>query len=139
MLTIGICDDGPLQRAYIKLIIREYESEFGACFNLYEFGSGEELLEKFAANHRRFDLIFLDYRMKGITGLEAAASIRQYNQVCALVFITASEEQADFAAVSPLRVLAKPAQPAAIYAILDKVLVESRSRRTEPAGERGFA
>lgn len=135
VLSIGICDDGPLQRAYIKLIIQEYEREFGVRFNLYEFGSGEELLEKFAESHHQFDLLFLDYRMKDITGLEAAAYIRQRNQICELVFITASEEQADFAAVSPLRILSKPAQPAAIYEILDMVSAARRSLGTESSGD----
>ncbi|WP_018213142.1 response regulator [Desulfitobacterium hafniense] len=126
-LNISLCDDGALQRAYVKLIIQDYESRCGIKFNLYEFSSGEELLEKFNESPNLFDLFFLDHRMKNITGLEAASYIRQRNKVCQIVFITASEEQADFEAVSPLRVLTKPAQPAAIWDILDKVSAEKIS------------
>lgn len=121
MLNICLCDDGALQRAYLKLIIQEYESWFGVRFNLTEFSSGEELLEQLQENPTQFDLYFMDHRMKNITGLEAASSIRQRNKVCAIVFITASEGPGDFEAVSPLRVLNKPAQPAAVYEILDQV------------------
>ncbi|MEM5819225.1 MAG: response regulator [Desulfitobacterium hafniense] len=127
MLNICLCDDGALQRAYLKLIIQEYESRSGVRFNLSEFSSGEDLLEQFQENPTRFDLYFLDQRMKNITGLEAASYIRQRNKACHIVFITASEEQEDFAAVSPLRVLTKPAQPAAIWDILDKVSAEKIS------------
>ncbi|TWH55927.1 Response regulator containing CheY-like receiver domain and AraC-type DNA-binding domain [Desulfitobacterium sp. LBE] len=126
-LNISLCDDGALQRAYIKLILQDYESRCGVKFNLYEFSSGEELLEKFNENPNLFDLFFLDHRMKKITGLEAASHIRQRNQGCHIVFITASEEQEDFKAVSPLRVLTKPAQPAAVWDILDKVAAEKIS------------
>ncbi|EHL04708.1 response regulator receiver domain protein [Desulfitobacterium hafniense DP7] len=126
-LNISLCDDGALQRAYVKLIIQDYESRCGVRFNLYEFSSGEELLAKFNENPNLFDLFFLDHRMKKITGLEAASTIRQRNKACHIVFITASEEQEDFAAVSPLRVLNKPAQPAAIWDILDKVSADKEN------------
>lgn len=127
VLNIGLCDDGALQRAYLRLIIQEYESSFGVRFNLYEFSSGEELLEKFSQNPNLFDLFFLDHRMKHITGLEAASYIRQRNQACHIVFITASEGQEGFAAVSPLRVLNKPAQPTAVFDILHRVSAEKIS------------
>lgn len=121
-MNICLCDDGALQRAYLKLIIQEYESRSGVRFNLSEFSSGEDLLEQFQENPTRFDLYFLDHRMKNITGLETALSIRQRNKDCAIVFVTASEGAGDFEAVSPLRVLNKPAQPAAVYEVLDQVL-----------------
>ncbi|TWH56758.1 response regulator receiver protein [Desulfitobacterium sp. LBE] len=121
MLNICLCDDGALQRAYLKLIIQEYESRSGIRFSLSEFSSGEDLLEQFQENPTRFDLYFLDQRMKNITGLETASSIRQRNKDCAIVFVTASEGPGDFEAVSPLRVLNKPAQPAAVYEVLDQV------------------
>jgi CheY-like chemotaxis protein len=62
--------------------------------------------------------------MKNITGLEAALYVRQYNKVCSIVFVTASDGEEGFEAVSPLRVLNKPAQPSAIYEVLDRVLAE---------------
>ncbi|AET67549.1 response regulator of the LytR/AlgR family [Desulfosporosinus orientis DSM 765] len=122
MLNISICDDGALQRALVVLLIHEYESKFGVKFNLYQFSSGEELLEKFNEDRNLFDLYFLDNRMKKITGLEIASYIRQRNKDCYIVFITASGPQDDFKVVSPLRVLIKPAQQEDITKILDKVL-----------------
>lgn len=122
MLNISICDDGALQRALVALLIHEYESKFGVKFNLFQFSSGEELLEKFNEDKNLFDLYFLDNRMKKITGLETASYIRQRNKDCYIVFITASGPQDDFKVVSPLRVLIKPAQQEDITKILDKVL-----------------
>ncbi|MDQ7096459.1 response regulator [Desulfosporosinus sp. PR] len=122
MLNISICDDGALQRALVVLLIHEYESEFGVKFNLFQFSSGEELLEKFNQDRNLYDLYFLDNRMKKITGIETASYIRQHNKDCYIVFITASGPQDDFKVVSPLQVLIKPAQQEDITKILDKVL-----------------
>lgn len=128
-MNICLCDDGALQREYLKLILLECESRLGIRMNLHEFGSGEELLEKFKENPNLGDLYFLDHRMKALTGLETALYIRQRNPVCHIVFITASEGEADFAGVSPLRILKKPAQPAAIAEILIQVTA-ARARRS---------
>lgn len=122
MLNIGICDDGALQRALVMLLIHEYENKRGVKFNLYQFSSGEDLLEEFNEDRNYFDLFFLDNRMKNITGLETASYIRQYNNACHIIFITASDVQDGFKVVAPLQVLIKPAQQEDITKILDTVL-----------------
>ena len=122
MLNIGICDDGALQRALVTLLIHEYENKHGVKFNLYQFSSGEDLLEKFKEDRNYFDLFFLDNRMKNITGFETALYIRQYNKACHIVFITASDGQDGFSVVAPLQALIKPAQQEDINKILDTVL-----------------
>jgi hypothetical protein len=48
LLNIGICDDRPILRQYLMMLIHEYEIEKGVHFNLYQFGSGEDLFDRIA-------------------------------------------------------------------------------------------
>ena len=52
--------------------------------------NGMEAVE--AARHEDYDLIFLDYLMPEVNGLEAGAEIRKYSQV-PLVLLTASDQE----------------------------------------------
>lgn len=124
MLNIAICDDRPIQRKLLNLLIHEYEEQNGVRFNLYEFDSGEEIIEKFDENKNFFDFFFLDNFMKKLTGLQTALRIREDNTACHIVFVTASDKQLQnsFMAASPLEILFKPLQQEDINKILDKVL-----------------
>ncbi len=54
------------------------------------FKSGQEFLAEFKAE--RFDIIFLDIIMQGITGMEVAKQIRKIDEKCRIIFITVSME-----------------------------------------------
>ena len=122
MLNIGICDDKLIQRKYLMMLIQEYETENDVRFNLYQFDSGETLIEKFNEDKEFFDLFFLDNYMKEMTGLETALYIRRDNTACHIVFATASDEPNAFMTASPLQILSKPVQKEDIKSILNKVL-----------------
>ena len=79
MLDIGICDDKLILRKYLMILIQEYETENDIRFNLYQFDSGETLIEKFNEDKDFFDLFFLDNYMKEMIGLETALYIRRDN------------------------------------------------------------
>ena len=55
-------------------------------FNLYEFDSGEEIIEKFDENKKFFDLFFLDNFMKKLTGLQTVLRIREDNRIVSHCF-----------------------------------------------------
>ena len=122
MLNIGICDDKLILRKYLMILIQEYETENDVRFNLYQFDSGETLIDKFNEDKEFFDLFFLDYYMKEMTGLETALYIGRYNIACHIVFATASDEHSAFMAASPLQILSKPVKKEDVEAILNKVL-----------------
>jgi CheY-like chemotaxis protein len=126
LLNIGICDDSPLFRALLEIFIHRYEEENRLLFNIHQFGSGEELLEKFDKDGIIFDLLFLDNSMKKLTGIETAKRIRQSNSIsaCKIVFVTSADDHDQFILVRPLQVLSKPSTQELIDAILDKVLAE---------------
>ncbi|ODA41867.1 response regulator [Desulfosporosinus sp. BG] len=126
MFTIGICDDRPLCRQLLEAFIRLYEDEKGVLFDIYQFGSGEELLEELKKHDKVFDLLLLDNSMKKLTGLETAKQIRQSDSMsaCSIVFVTSEDDHEQFKQVQPLQVICKPGSQEHIDAILDKVLTK---------------
>lgn len=70
MLKIALCDNMPVLRQLLEMMIHEYETENKVQFRIYHFGSGEEILEKYREGHISFDLLFLDYYMKKLTGIK---------------------------------------------------------------------
>lgn len=63
---------------------------------------------KFDEDKKFFDLFFLDYYMKRLTGLETALHIRSFSKACPIAFVTAAEK-CDFMEAIPFEVLFKPA------------------------------
>jgi len=129
MLNIGICDDFPIYCDLIEAIIRQYGEQNNILFNIWRFGSGEELIDIITREDVSFDLLFLDYYMKKLTGLETAKRIRQMELTktkssCNIVFITSMDNPYELVAAQPLRILSKPVNPTIINEILAQVLSE---------------
>lgn len=124
MLNIALCDDIPVLRDLLEMIIHEYEMVNNVQFSIYQFDSGEELLEKYREGHINFNLLFLDNYMKKLTGIKTALIIRKYYKSCHIVFVTASDVQHEFMAAAPLAILHKPVRIECIFEVLDKVLAE---------------
>ena len=124
MFAIGICDDRPLCRKLLETFIHLYEEEKSVLFDIYQFGSGEELLEELNKHDLAFDLLFLDNSMKKLTGLETAKQIRQSDSMsaCNIVFVTSEDDHEQFRQVRPLQVICKPGSQESIGVILDKIL-----------------
>lgn len=86
-MKIGICDDTLADRAHLKALLAEYPTALA----IVEYTSGEELL---AALQRgtRLDLLILDIRMGGISGIDAAQEIRMHNADLPILFLTTTPE-----------------------------------------------
>ena len=72
MMNIGICDDFPINCDIIETLIRQYGEENNHIFNILTFSSGEELIDVISRESVSFNLLFLDYYLKKLTGLESA-------------------------------------------------------------------
>ena len=123
LFAIGICDDRLLCRQLLEAFIHLYEEEKGVLFNIYQFGSGEDLLEEINKHDMVFDLLFLDNSMKKLTGLETAKQIRQFDSMsaCNIVFVTSEDDHEQFKQVQPLQVVCKPGSQEGIGAILEEI------------------
>lgn len=72
-MKIAICDDEELFIENTILLINSILADVGMC-SITACSSGEELLEKHYKE--KFDIIFLDIEMSGISGMDTARKIR---------------------------------------------------------------
>lgn len=135
-IRILVADDEELERRALKHILG---GSGHPDLEVLEAANGQEALDLAAS--RRLDVAFLDIRMPGIDGIEAARLLRDSQPGLPLVFLTA-HERFDYAR-SALRLkvedfLLKPASEPEVLAALERALArgaEAASRATEGAAE----
>lgn len=89
MIYIGICDDEEFSRAHIRGLCKEYFAKQAYEYQIYEFSSGEQILE---FRECKFHLLFLDIEMDGIGGIEVLHKIEETDRVWRIVFISGHQE-----------------------------------------------
>ena len=73
-MRIAVCDDEPGMLAIMhKLVTNEFEKRH-ADFTILAYSEAEKLLSDFAK--KSFDVLFLDIKMPGTDGFEAARRVR---------------------------------------------------------------
>ena len=116
-MNIAICDDVAEDAEEIRGYLLSYFEQNGFTGNIRLFSSGEELLDDFEPG--RFDVLFLDIFLKGISGVELARRIRESDQSCLLVFVTVSDSHMrDGFALRAASYVEKPLTPAKIEVAL---------------------
>ena len=120
-MRIAIVDDLADERALLREQLTRQLARRGAEAELLEFDSGEAFLA--AEKERRFTAAFLDIYMEGMTGMEAARTLRKTDTDCLLVFTTTSTDHAlEGFQVRALHYLVKPFAEAEIDALTDELL-----------------
>ncbi|MDY3000180.1 LytTR family DNA-binding domain-containing protein [Romboutsia timonensis] len=89
MINIGICDDELLYRIKIKDILKELLRLYAINYNIYEFSSGEELLNNYPKD---LDILIMDIQMKIVNGMDTAKKIREFDQNLEIIFMTSFSE-----------------------------------------------
>lgn len=88
-----------------------------------EYESGEELLKDFSKG--KYDLIFMDIYMSGITGIETVAKIREIDEEIPIAFTTTSEEYAlESYRLKALKYIEKPVKSKDIEEMLKIALIK---------------
>lgn len=122
-MNIAICDDNLEELSRMSTLLEDYCRERNCSITYEVFHSATELLE--TMKNRRFDLLFLDILMPGVTGMDAAKEIRLSNSEIPIIFLTSSREFA----VESYRVRAedyimKPSRGEEIFPAIDKQLAK---------------
>lgn len=120
-MHIGVCDDRQDARALIAEKIRGFAGE---C-RVTTYASGEAVL----AEAEPLDILFLDIRMPGLSGMETARRLREAGSHCALIFVTAIEDCVFEAFdVDALHYLVKPFSDDKLGEVLQKAIRHQRER-----------
>lgn len=123
MLQIGICDDQKQARFTLRYGLESLLERRGIEAELYEFSSGDRLLDWLHKHAGELDLVFLDIEMEGSNGMETAKQIRAMNQALQLVFVTGySDFVFDGYSVGALGYIMKPPAPAHLEEVVTRTL-----------------
>ena len=88
---IAVVDDLERDRAWLAEKLADYMARDRLEYELTAFASGEGFSAALEQG-QRFNLVFMDIYMDGITGIEAAQALRARDMDCKLVFLTTSED-----------------------------------------------
>lgn len=114
-MLIAICDDEPLFCEQLKEHIYSYSNKYNLDTVVEIFNNGKQLL-----NNAHFDIIFLDYQMPGINGLQTARELRKNNIQCTIIFLTSFPEIVyETFQFDTFRFLIKPLNTNKLYEALD--------------------
>lgn len=116
-MRIAVCDDEPREANLLKELIDSY---FGNLYITDVFCCGEELLE----NRKKYDVFFLDIKLKDIDGLSIAETIRKRDTQAIIIFVTNYEDFYSRAfRVHAFEYLIKPVKKENLFKILEEVYV----------------
>ena len=103
-IKIAICDDEYIhQKILLKYIKKLFLRE---SYEVFEFSSGEDLLENYPS---KLDILLLDIQMLGMNGVETAKKIRLFDTNVIIIFTTAiSDFMQEGYEVRAFRYLLKP-------------------------------
>lgn len=91
-MNIAVCEDQASDRTLLCDTIENYFARMGYAGELSLFETGEDLLTDFSPG--KFDIVFLDIFLPGISGVDAARKIREADPDCMLLFTTISLDHA---------------------------------------------
>lgn len=119
-IRIAICDDCEKDRSFLRESLLNYVKGDQKLFEIEEFESGEALLRD---NVNKYDLIFLDIYMAGMTGMDAAEELKKRKVKAELVFCsTSSEFAAESYEVNALYYLVKPYEKEKLFHVMDRFM-----------------
>lgn len=87
MVRIALVDDEMQQRKILRTYLNQYEQVYPEM-EIDEFSSGEEIVDFFCNKSVKYDFVFLDIAMNGMTGIDAADKIRKQNNNVIIIFVT---------------------------------------------------
>lgn len=118
-MNIAIVDDESMNRGQVASLLDAYFSEKNIEYTLFEFASGEDVLEA----PEVFHIVFMDIYMPGMNGVDAAKEIRETDPDAIIIFLTGStDHMSDAFSLHAFDYVVKPASKAAITKVLDDAL-----------------
>lgn len=122
-MTVAICDDDTTFRSELKQLLLNYKRTKRIQIDIIEFSNGQDFLNYDGI----IDIIFLDYQMPGINGMETARNLRLCNNLCYIIFITSYPEfMIETFEVNTYRFFIKPINLKLLYDTMDSYIKEKK-------------
>ena len=115
-MRIAVCDDEKIIFSELNTLFNEYSKLTSEIISATHFSSGRDLL----ASSIQFDLVFMDYQMDGLDGMETSRVLRSCDSNVTIIFLT-SFPQVVFQSfeVNTFRFLVKPIQKQELFNALN--------------------
>ena len=122
MINIAICEDDVIQKKYVVDVINRYSIKENVDFTIDKFSSGQEFIN---SGYEKYNIVFLDIQMEGISGIDTAKKIRETNEDIKIIFLTAlSNLWTEGFKVNAYRYLVKPVKEEVLYKEISSVIDE---------------
>lgn len=131
MYYVAICDDDKVFISYIRKILNQAKMTTQDRFKIYEFYSGEELVNSLDTS-MRLDLLILDMELGGIDGDETARQFREKFKDSVLVFCSGMRTPTVKSfKVTPYRYLLKSYSDKQLVCEMKEILAEVEKKSKE--------
>lgn len=118
-MRVAICDDEKVFHKEITSLLRKYQRARKIDIFMDYYESGDTLL----CSKYEYDIIFMDYQMEELNGIETAEKLRKANSDSIIIFISAYPAAAlEAFEVNTFRFLKKPIDEAKLFKALDDYL-----------------
>lgn len=119
MLKVAVCDDEKVFHKEIIDLLRKFQKARKIDIFIDHFENGNTLLQ----SKQEYDVIFMDYQMEEMDGIETARKLRETNSDSIIIFISAYPSAAlDAFEVQTFRFIQKPIGEIKLFKALDDYL-----------------
>ncbi len=119
ILKVAICDDEKTFHKEIIALLRKYQKARKTDIFMDHYEDGNTLLQ----SGQEYDVIFMDYQMEEMDGIETARKLRKANSDSIIIFISAYPSAAlDAFEVQTFRFIQKPIDESKLFKALDDYL-----------------
>lgn len=118
MINIAICEDEKEIACDLYKKLKIYFQQEKEEVSIFVFLGGEELLKE----KQQFDIVLMDIKMSHLNGIETARKLKEQNNYCYIIFITAFKEYVFEAFdVEAYHYLLKPVEEKKLFSVLSKI------------------
>lgn len=122
-MVAAVCDDDEIFRKEIKAFLLDYKTEHRLQIDVLEFENGSSLLNC----EEQYDIVFLDYQMPSLNGMEAARILRSRKNLCCIIFVTSFPEFVlESFEVNTYRFLVKPVDKNKLTECIDSFIKDKK-------------
>ena len=120
-MRVAICDDEKPMQIALEKLLDEYSKLRKIDISVDKFENGHDLIK--TLNEREYEIVFMDYQMDDIDGMETSRVIRSKNNENIIIFVSAYPEIAvDSYEVNTFRFIVKPINKEKLFKAIDDYL-----------------